>query len=41
VFAFGIIENGRSCYFREKWDCEATYHRPKARTSHTTYVSLP
>jgi len=27
--------------FEKNGDCEATYHRPKARTSNTTYVSLP
>jgi hypothetical protein len=29
VLAFGIIENGRSCYFRQKWGCVAIGHRLK------------
>jgi hypothetical protein len=41
VLAFGIIENGRSCYFRQKWGCVAIDHRPERRTPDPTYVSLP
>jgi hypothetical protein len=37
VLAFGIIENDRSCYFRQKWGYVAINHRPEARTSHPTY----
>jgi len=40
VLAFGIIENGRSCYFQQKWGCVAISHVLEARTPHTTYVSL-
>jgi hypothetical protein len=40
VLAFCIIENGRSCYFRQKWGCVAIDHRPEIRTPHPTYVSL-
>jgi hypothetical protein len=38
---FGIIENGRSCYFRQKWGCVAIDHRLDALTPNPTYVSLP
>jgi hypothetical protein len=41
VLAFDIIENGRSCYFRQKWGCVAIDHRPERRTPDPTYVSLP
>jgi hypothetical protein len=41
VLAFGITENGHSCYFRKKWGCVAIDHRPEAHTPHPTYVSLP
>jgi hypothetical protein len=41
VLPFGIIENGRSCYFRQKWGCAAIEHRLEARIPHPTYVSLP
>jgi hypothetical protein len=41
VLAFGIIENGRSCYFRQKYGCVAIDHPPEAHTPHPTYVSLP
>jgi hypothetical protein len=41
VLAFGIIENGRSCYFRQKWGYVAIDHLLVAHTPHTTYVSLP
>jgi hypothetical protein len=38
VLAFGIIENGHSCYFRHKWGCVAIDHRPEAHTPHPTYL---
>jgi hypothetical protein len=41
VLAFGIIENGRSCYFRQKWGCVAIDCRPEACTPNPTYVTLP
>jgi hypothetical protein len=41
VLVFGLIENGRSCYFRQNWGCVAIDHRLEAHTSHPTYVSLP
>jgi hypothetical protein len=28
VLTFGIIENGRSCYFRQNGGCVAIDHRP-------------
>jgi hypothetical protein len=28
VLAFGIIENGRSCYFQQKCGCVAIDHQP-------------
>jgi hypothetical protein len=42
VLAFRIIENGRSWLFSTKnGGCVAIDHRPEARTTHPTYVSLP
>jgi hypothetical protein len=41
VLAFDIIENGRSCYFRQKRGCVAFDHQLDARTPRTSYVSLP
>jgi hypothetical protein len=41
VLAIGIIENGRSCYFRKNGPCLAIYHGLEARTPHNTYVFLP
>jgi hypothetical protein len=41
VLAFSIIENGRSWLISTKWGCVAIDHRPKARTPHPSYVSLP
>jgi hypothetical protein len=42
VLAFGIIENGRSWLFSTKMAVVfAIDHRPEARTTHPTYVSLP
>jgi hypothetical protein len=41
VLSFGIIENGRSCYFRQKWGCVAIDPRPEAHTPDPIYVSLP
>jgi hypothetical protein len=40
VLAFRIIENVHS-WCDENGGCVAINHRPKARSSHTTYVSLP
>jgi hypothetical protein len=34
VLAFGIIENGRSCYFWSNRGCVAFDHRPEAHTPH-------
>jgi hypothetical protein len=41
VFALGIIENGRSCYYRKNESFVAIDHRPEARTPDPTCVSLP
>jgi hypothetical protein len=41
VLAFGIIENGRSHYFRKNMGCVAIDHRPGVRTPDPTYFSLP
>jgi hypothetical protein len=41
VLAFGIIENGRSCYFPQNAGCVDIDHRPEARTPDPTYVSMP
>ena len=40
VLAYGIIENGRSCYFWKNRGGVAFGHRLEARTPHPTYVSL-
>jgi hypothetical protein len=41
VLASGVIENGRSGYFRQNGGCVAFDHRPEARTPIPTYVLLP
>jgi hypothetical protein len=41
MLAFGIIKNGRSCYFGQKWGCVAIDYRPEANTHDVTYISLP
>jgi hypothetical protein len=41
VLAFGIIENGRSCYFGHKWGCVIIDHRLEAHKPDPTYVSWP
>jgi hypothetical protein len=41
VLAFGIIENGCSCYFRQNMGCVAFDRQLEARTPHPTYVSFP
>jgi hypothetical protein len=41
MLAFGIIEKGRSCYFRQNRGCVAIDHQQEARTPQPTYVSMP
>jgi hypothetical protein len=41
LLVFGVIENGCSWLFFEKWGLYSIDHRPKAFLPHPTYVSMP